>query len=56
LPVGLQLIGAPGRDIDLLAIARRFERDAGCGFIASPLAGDLLRVMPISAASSAARA
>lgn len=56
LPVGLQLIGAPGRDIDLLAIARRFERDAGCGFIASPLAGDSLGVMPISAASSAARA
>lgn len=39
LPVGLQLIGAPGRDLDLLAIARRFERDAGFGFIASPLAG-----------------
>jgi len=40
LPVGVQLIGAPGRDLDLLAIARRFERDAGWRFIASALAGD----------------
>jgi hypothetical protein len=48
--------GDAGRDLDLLAIARRFERDAGFGFIASPLAGDRHRAMPISAASSAARA
>lgn len=40
LPVGVQLIGAPGRDLELLAIARRFERDAGWRFIASPIAGD----------------
>jgi amidase len=30
LPVGIQLIGAPGRDVDLLALAARIEAD--CGF------------------------
>lgn len=40
LPLGVQLIGAPGSDRDLLAIARRFERDAGLRFIASPFAGE----------------
>jgi amidase len=40
LPVGVQLIGAPGSDRALLAMARRFERDAGMRFIASPLSGD----------------
>lgn len=30
LPVGIQLIGAPGRDFDLLALAARIEAD--CGF------------------------
>jgi amidase len=39
LPVGVQLVGAPGSDLALLAIARRFERDAGWCFVASPLAG-----------------
>lgn len=38
LPVGVQLIAAPGRDADLLAIARRFEREAGWRFVPSPLA------------------
>ena len=39
LPVGVQLVGAPGSDRALLGIARRFERDAGWRFVASPLAG-----------------
>ena len=37
LPFGLQLIGPPGSDLRLLAIARRFEREAGFAFVRPPL-------------------
>jgi amidase len=37
LPFGVQLIGPPGSDLTLLAIARRFEREAGWKFIRPPL-------------------
>jgi amidase len=37
LPFGVQLIGPPGSDLSLLAIARRFEREAGWSFVKPPL-------------------
>jgi amidase len=37
LPFGVQLIGPPGSDLTLLAIARRFEREAGWRFVKPPL-------------------
>ena len=37
LPFGVQLIGRPGSDLTLLAIARRFERDAGFRFVRPPM-------------------
>lgn len=37
LPFGIQLIGRPGTDMTLLAIARRFEREAGWRYAAPPL-------------------
>jgi amidase len=36
LPFGVQLIGPPGSDLDLLTIAARFEREAGFRFRAPP--------------------
>jgi amidase len=36
LPFGVQLIGPPGSDLTLLAIARRFEREAGWSFVKPP--------------------
>jgi amidase len=36
LPFGVQLIGPPGSDMTLLAIARRFERAAGWRFVRPP--------------------
>jgi amidase len=36
LPFGVQLIGPPGSDLDLLAIAARFEREANFRFRAPP--------------------
>jgi amidase len=36
LPFGVQLIGPPGSDMTLLAIARRFEREAGWSFVKPP--------------------
>lgn len=36
LPFGVQLIGPPGSDRTLLAIARRFEREAGFRFVKPP--------------------
>ncbi len=36
LPFGVQLIGPPGSDFDLLAIAARFEREAGFRFVPPP--------------------
>jgi amidase len=36
LPFGIQLIGPPGSDLDLLAVAARFERDAGFRFVPPP--------------------
>jgi amidase len=37
LPFGVQLIGPPGSDLSLLAMARRFEREAGWRFVRPPL-------------------
>lgn len=36
LPFGVQLIGPPGSDLGLLAIAQRFEREAGFRYVAPP--------------------
>jgi len=40
LPVGLQLVAAPGRDVELLRLAHAFEQATGFGRIRPPLAGD----------------
>jgi amidase len=39
LPVGLQLVGRPGRDLDVLALARAVERATQCALRRPPVVG-----------------
>ncbi|HET8697105.1 MAG TPA: amidase [Gammaproteobacteria bacterium] len=40
LPIGLQLVGRPGRDFELLQLAHAFEQATRCGRIRPPLIDD----------------